>query len=407
VGQTATRDIWFRRTKGGANPVAYQVEWVGNDGTFTSAASLDLPREDAVALRVTISPQAAGVHSAFLNLRDQSTGLLDYQVLNTVVATVPFSAANGYRVVFTGSADRPDRASFFFTVPSGTPAFRLDEATSAGRVRVLRFHPYGVPYDSTSTTPYQTGGSISRTVGNPTPGVWEVTVDTSRTSTVTPATFTVTGSILGVTIAPPSWTIDPATIGTTYTQAFTFTNPYGPFTGGAVGTALGSAFATRPTVAAGGADQVFEVVVTAGSTSITARIGNPSDPAADLDLYLYDCTAGSCTLRASSAGSSATEQVSVSSPSAGLWRAVVRPYAVPSGSTAYAYADVFANGAMFGSVAITDPPALHATGTSWSATASVGALAVPAAGRHLQGSVQVRTGTVVLGQAEVALKNVQ
>ena len=57
-------------------------------------------------------------------------------------------------------------------------------------------------------------------------------------------------------------------------------------------------------------------------------------------------------------------------------------------------------------MSITDPPAAHANGASWSATASATALAAPASGRFLQGFVQVKSGTVVLGSAEVDLKNV-
>jgi hypothetical protein len=191
----------------------------------------------------------------------------------------------------------------------------------------------------------------------------------------------------------------------TYTQLFTFTNRFGAFTGGAVGTPLGSAFSARPTIAAGGAQQLYNVDVPAGSTLISARIGNASDNAADLDLYLYDCHTGSCVLKSSSTSGSAEEFVSSANPSAGLWKVLVDPFAVPSGSTAYDYVDVVSNPA-FGSVSISDPPALHANGATWSATASVKANTAPASGRFLRGFVQVTSGGSVLGSAEVSLKNV-
>jgi hypothetical protein len=210
-----------------------------------------------------------------------------------------------------------------------------------------------------------------------------------------------TASILGVVISPTSWTVDPATVGTTYNQLFNFTNNYGAFTGGAVGTALGSAFRARPTIA-NLAQTVSTVVVPAGSTSLTARIGNPSDAAADLDLFVYRPDG---SLAGQSADGDSEEAVTVANPAAGTWFVLVDAYAVPSGSTAYDYLDVFANG-VFGAVSVTDPAALHANGSSWSATASVTANSAPAAGRFLQGFVQVKSGSVVLGSAEVDLKNV-
>src|SRR5262249_51220951 len=159
--------------------------------------------------------------------------------------------------------------------------------------------------------------------------VWEVTIDASRTSAVSPATFSVTATLQGVDVSPSSWVIDPATIGSTSTQAFTFHNRFGAFTGGAVGTALGSAFRAHPTIASGGPQQTFTVNVPAGSSAISARIGNASDAAADLDLFLFDCHTGSCVLKASSTSGSAEEFVSSSAPAAGVWIVLVDPFAVP------------------------------------------------------------------------------
>jgi hypothetical protein len=236
-------------------------------------------------------------------------------------------------------------------------------------------------------------------------GVWEVAVEVSRSSAAGPATFGITGTVLGVDIAPPSWTIDPATVGTTYTNTFTFTNRFGPFTGGAVGTPLGSAGANHNTIAAGGAQQVYDVTVPAGSTLITAQIGNASDTRADLDLFLFDCTTGTCVLKSQSTSASANEFVSAANPAAGLWKILVDPFAVPAGSTTYDELDVISN-PMFGSVSVTDPAASHPNGSTWSAPASVTPLAAPATGRFLQGFVQVKSGSTVLGSAEVDLKNV-
>ncbi|MFL6139558.1 MAG: S8 family serine peptidase, partial [Frankiaceae bacterium] len=404
AGQSGARTITFTRTTGGSKAIAYDLSWVGNDGTFsTSAGSISLPVDAPVSLVVHVAPATVGVHSALLRLDDPSTAGIDYETLDTVVAANRLTAANGYAVTQTGSTERGGTASFFFDVPAGTPALKVDLSGTGGQLRMLRFPPYGYSDDS-ATAPYQ-AGSQSRTVSDPQAGVWEVTVDTSTGSATAPGTFAVTGSLLGVDIAPAAWVIDGAQTGTAHDRSFAMTNRFGAFTGAEVGTALGSTFADRPAVAAGAGLQLYPIDVPAASTSISARIGNASDPAADLDLYLADCHTGSCVPRAISAGGTANEAVSVSDPAPGRWIVFVDPFAVPSGSTRYDYLDVVASPA-FGSVSVDGVPAARAAGATWTVGASVTPLAAPAPGRFLQGFVQVSGGGGILGSAEVDLRSV-
>ena len=301
VGSDTTRTVTLTRTSGaGGKPVTYNLSWVGNDGTFSSQNSVALPLNTPVAVDVQVNPTSAGVHSAILNVDDPTTTGIDYQVMNTVVAVDNFAAPN-YSITYGGSADRPDKATFFFRVPEGTPAFKLDETTlNGGRVRLLRFHPYGVGLDN-ATAGYQTGGVQTRTTAQPLGGVWEATVDTSRTSPVSPSTFSLVGSILGATVSPNPDTIASATVGVPVARSYTITNLFGAFTGRAVGTSLGSAFVAMPSITTG-VDQLYNVTVSAGSTSLRAVIGSPSDLASDLDLFVYNCTTGSCVLAGQSAG---------------------------------------------------------------------------------------------------------
>ena len=87
--------------------------------------------------------------------------------------------------------DRPEPDDdYFFRVPAGTPAFKVDFAgpsatPGTGQARFLRFHPYGVGIDSNASnncySPAVAGGPAcnpnSRTTTNPHAGVWEVTVE--------------------------------------------------------------------------------------------------------------------------------------------------------------------------------------------------------------------------------------
>ncbi|HET7292098.1 MAG TPA: serine protease, partial [Vicinamibacteria bacterium] len=142
------------------------------------------------------------------------------------------------------------------------------------------------------------------------------------------------------------------------------------------------------------------------STSLRATIGSPSDPAADLDLFVYNCTTGTCVLAGQNADGDSEESVTINNPAAGQWRVLVDGFAVPAGTTTYNYVDVFSNAA-FGSVSITDANALRPAGASWIVPGAVTVNAAPAAGRVLLGAVQVRTDTnVLIGSGDVIVQNV-
>ena len=316
---------------------------------------------------------------------------------------------------------RNQHFSYFFKVEPGTPALKVDfsgpSATpGTGQARFLRFHPYGVNLDANSSLNCYSpqvnpggscpgGGPLSRTTSNPQPGVWEITVEARRTSDVAFTPFSLTVSVLGATVSPNPDIIPSATIGVPVARSYTLTNIFGAFTGRAVGTTLGSAFVARPTIA-NLAVQTRDVTVTAGSTSLRATIGNPSDPAADLDLFVFNCTTGTCVLAGQAADGDSEESVTIANPAAGLWRVVVDGFAVPAGSTQYDYVDVFTN-ATFGSVSVTDANALRPAGSSWTVPGSVVANAAPAAGRVLLGNVQVRTdANVLIGQGDVIVQTV-
>ena len=417
AGDSYTREYTFTRTSGGGGTINYAVSWVDNDGTFSSPTSIALPKNVPVKLLVSINPVTAGAHSAILNLNDPATTGIDYQTMNTVIAADQFSGPD-FSVTKTGSLGPQQMQSFFFNVPAGTPAFKVDlvgggTAAGAGAIRFLRWHPYGVGVDSNSVSNCYngapggctTGSPTSRTVSNPQAGVWEVTVDARRNSDAASAPFTLTASILGAIVSPNPDVIPAATIGVPVARSYNITNIFGAFTGRAVGTGLGSAFIDTPTID-NLEQQQFPVTVTAGSSSLRVTIGNTSDHAADLDLFVFNCTTGTCVLAGQSADGDSEESVTIANPAAGLWVALVDGFAVPSGSTTYNYVDVFANAA-FGAVSVTDANALRPAGSSWTVPGSVTANAAPGTGRVLLGNVQVRTDTnVLIGSGDVIVESV-
>jgi subtilisin family serine protease len=418
AGDSYTRTYTFTRTSGAGGSTVFNLSWIGNDGTFaTAASSLALPLNTPKTLTVTVHPTSVGTHSAILNLDDPATTGIDKQTLNTVVAAEQFSAANNFSITHSGTIGRNQATSFFFTVPAGVPALKVDlvgggSTPGAGQVRFLRFHPYGVGLeDNSSLSCYNpssgscSGSPTSRTQSNPQAGVWEVTVEARRTSDVENAPYSLTTSILGASVSPNPDTIASATAGTPVARSYTLTNLFGTFTGRAVGTTFGSARQATPSITTGVQQQRL-VNVAPGSTSLRATIGSPSDPAADLDLFVYNCTSGTCVLAGQSADGDAEESVTISNPAPGAWVTLVDGFAVPAGSTTFNYVDVFNNPA-FGSISVTDANAPRPASSQWTVPGTVNVASAPAAGRVLLGNVQVRTdGNVLVGSGDVIVQSV-
>ena len=418
AGDAYTRTYTFRRTSGGGGVRTYDVSWLGNDGTFSSGTSLALPLNQPVTFDVAVAPATPGVHSAILRLDDPATPAVDAETMNVVVAAHDLTAANGYATTISGTIGRNQATSHFVRVPAGTPAMKVDlsgpsAAAGTGQVRFLRFTPFGTGADSnTSTNCYLpsagscAGGSpSSRTTANPMAGVWEIVVEARRTSDVLVAPYAVTVTLLGATVSPNPDTIETATANVPVDRSYTLTNVFGAFTGQAVGTTFGSA-RRGPFTIGHHEVQTYETTVTPGTTNLRATIGSPSDAAADLDLFVYNCTTGTCVLAGQNADGDSEESVSVNNPAAGLWRIVVDGFAVPAGSTSYDYVDVITNPA-FGSVSVTDAVATRAPGAEWTVPGTVTANGAPGAGRVLLGAVEVRTdANTLVGSGQVIVENV-
>jgi hypothetical protein len=419
AGDSYSRTYTLTRTNGNANPITYNLSWVGNDGTFSTAGSVTLPLNTATPLQVDIDPDV-GAHSAILNFDDPSSPGIEFQTMNTVIAPYEFSEGNGFAQSVSGSVGRGQQLHYFFRVPAGTPAFRVDLETAAsttpgtGQIRFLRWHPFGLAIESNAVSECYVppaaagcaaGNPLSRTVTNPLAGVWEVTVDARRTSDADFTPFTLTGTIIGATVSPNPDVIATAAIGTPVARSYTLTNVFGPFTGRAVGTALGSARIATPTIAHL-AQQQFQTVIPAGTTQFRATIGSPSDTGADLDLFVFRCNPG-CVQVGVSADGDSEESVTLNNPIPATYIVLVDGFDVPSGSTTYNYIDVFTKSPSHGSIAVTDANALRPAGSSWTVPGTVTANEAPAAGRVLAGSVEVRTDTnLLVGTGQVIVQSV-
>ena len=407
VGETRSYPVTINRTSGGSG--SYAVRWLGNDGTFSAPQQVRLTNGRAVSVTVTARITSVGTHSALMLLDDPQTPQVDAAVMTTVVSAGALVAPT-YSLTATRVVERNRDQHVFVTVPVGAPYLRvnLGGTASGSQVRFIANTPYGVPVEQTSSLNCYTnrplGGDCaptSRTYADPLPGIWEFVVEARRTTPQLQNPFTLSAQLLGVTVNPAVTTVATATRGAPTPLSWRLTNRYAPATVGATGSNLGSALRERKTIAAG-AEQTFTVVVPPGADSLSVRIGNPSDVGADLDLSVL----GPGGEEAQSADGDSEEAVRFASPASGTWTVTVAGYAVPTGTTAYDYLDVFVSPAL-GALTVTDTPAPRTSGASWTVAGAITAQQAPVAGRALFGQVLVRTadGTVV-GSGDVLVQAV-
>lgn len=302
LGHEGKRTVTFTRTTGSKTPTTYSLRWVGNDGTFSSPSNVTLPLGRPVDLEIRIKAKSLGVHSAVLNL-DEIEGLKAvHQLQATIIAAEEFTPANNFKIKHTATLEWMRGRSYFFYVPPDTPSLNVQMTISAGNARLLLMRPsgdshYELATYSTNPCHYQTGGSCSQAVVQPEPGVWQVIVENKNTSgesrfaVPNQAAYKITAEILR--------NADPAkNIPADFTSSFTANGPH-PW--------------------------IYDLDVKPGTKHLVSAIDNVSQSAADLDLYLFDCTTGQCVLRDFSQRDNSEERVEVQEPSAGKWKIIVDP----------------------------------------------------------------------------------
>lgn len=398
-GEKGTRTITFVRTSGSKEPQRFNLSWVGNDGSFKSPDSIDLPLNTPVPLPVDISINGIGVHSAILNLKRPGEPWIAYQVLNTIVAPQDFTQANHYQIVSKEPVERPGSTAYFLRVPPNSTALQIRLDTPPDKKPTLRASAIApdrssmLPFDMLGTTQ---NGHLETTIKNPTPGVWEIVLygnnfvffpEQVDSKPLAPVDTTLTASLVSVAASPFSCELSGAAVKGCTTQV-SFTNRLGEFHGGAVTSALGSARRSTDKLSTG-ERKVYEIDVPPGAQEVSAAISRLSDPRADVDLYLFQDVKGLAVLRDSSTGREGQKSVAVFSPTPGRWKVVVDAYDIPSGSTTYDYIDAF-NHAAFGTITVDDVAKDHAPGSDWQVHPTVKLGAVPTGGRTLVGYIPVQ-----------------
>ncbi|MGK5672827.1 S8 family serine peptidase [Micromonospora sp. URMC 106] len=408
VGQSKTYQVKITRTSGPAGTVKHVVGLRGNDGTFTAPKTVSLPLNTTVTVAVTAKPATAGAHGAIMTIDDPGTSVIDFEVSTVVVASNDVKKPD-YSFSAEGSVDRNGFTSYFVTVPPGAGALQvnLSGIATGSQTRFIAFNPYGVPVESTSSLACYTNFSDAnackpqeRDYQNPIAGVWEIEVESRRTSPSLNNPYQLTARVQGVAVEPAVVELPSVSAGAATPVTWSLTNTFGPVAVTGQGGPLSSVHAERPTIVEG-ASQEFTVEVPAGATRFTARIGNPASAAADLDLYVFRGT----TEVGRAADGDSEEAVTINNPAAGTYRVVVEGYAVDGagGSTAYDYRDSFSAAAL-GSLSAPATPLTLANGATATLTGTVTAQSTPAAGRALFGELSVvTTEGAVVGRGAVSI----
>ncbi len=82
--------------------------------------------------------------------------------------------------------------------------------------------------------------------------------------------------------------------------------------------------------------QLFDVLLPNDVASFAVHLGHVSRPAADLSVYVLDCTQEArCLVRAKNERDDRAKVVGVTAPAAGRWVVAIDPVALPGGSTTY------------------------------------------------------------------------
>lgn len=383
-GDEGERVITFLRTSGPAQPMTFHVSWSGDSEAYQSAAEVTLPLNSPVSFPVHISAKTEGTHSALLSLDHASISGHAYRMMNTVVAAPSLNASNQFKLTHKAEVPRPGKHSVYFHVPAGGATLKLDLTAPEGVAKYLST-PDGRWIYVTET---------SYIADRAAPGVWELLFH-ERTDMqkftpglpqpVPPTPVSVTASLLNAGADAEIVNVGRLVPGQAVAREFKLLNRGASFTGGLVASPLGSASRKAVTIR-DREQQIYQIDVPAGSTQLRVNIEATASAVADLDLYLFDCTDGTCISARSSLDQGAGETVVVNHPRAGHWKVVVDGARIPSGRVEYNYTDVIFN-PQFGSIAVNDPQVERAAGAQWTASANIWLSQLPPAGREPYGAI--------------------
>jgi len=302
-----------------------------------------------------------------------------HDLLVTVVAAERFTTANRYAVNLAKTIPWPRSGSFFVEVPPGTTMLRLDLGVKSGRLRLRvqdptwtefltwtsYFQPDLVP--QVGFFPLGPGRRGTLLVPHPQPGVWEISLEPGAERDPgdslqyhVPAQVELHASVGGADTAAP---VMAGSGGAGSSIAASWTNQFAALDRGATHGALGTLRTRSGEVDSTLPGPLYEVEVDSGSTTLRVQV-TPADTTADLDLYLYDCSSGTCYLWDLDRSIRATKSHVVRAPHPGTWKVLIDPARVPGGKTRFTYTEILTH-PKYGTATAVGAPARREVGEGW------------------------------------------
>lgn len=396
AGESKTYEVTVTRTSGPRYPVFHTVKLEQNHAkTFRLKSSkvVFLPLNKPVTVKVQARPKATGIHSAIVTLSDHRTKGASLRALATVVVPEELGSPD-FSYETSGTVQRNGPISHFVRVPEGTKSFEvaMGGLAEGSQTRWLTISPWGLPLDGQQVfscynnyeDPRNTCRPDLRSYENPIPGVYELAVDSRRTSPMLDNPFTLGASALGTVFDPETVTVEDAEQGAPTPVEWTVTNEFAPVSGELEGGDLRSGFSDRLSIEHDAREIVDTVEIGSGVTLFEASIGGTSDAAADLDLYVYR----DGELVGSGTTGSSDELVRVTDPEPGTYTVEIHAWSAPSGATDYDVRDVY-HSPDLGEVTVDDAPVEVDNGETITVSAEVTANQAAPEGRELFGTVSL------------------
>jgi hypothetical protein len=399
VGDRGERTVTLTRTSGPKGTMSFSASWTGNTGnTFTAPTSIELPLNKPVPIRIAVAPTTPGVHSSLLTLDNPNVPGHAYRMMAVVVAAEPLVAEKKFTVETKTEVPRPEMRSYFYRVPEGLSALRIEVDAPKRDVGVTIVRPdvrsarsvrLGAAAITAPAMPGAGRPKATYMVTDVYPGVWEVRladmedtrnfdIEASEKGGPVPPTQ-VTLTVSGIKVDATASTGTSGTNGgETHTVEISAVNRGAAFSGVIGSLPVGAARRERPTIREK-EQQIFEIEVPKGSALLSVKLSGIS-AGADLDVYVHDCTGKECKPSGAGANPTGDEMVVVQNPAAGKWKIVVDAMTTPPEGATFDYTDIVFSSA-YGLVGVTDYADNRDNNATWTSKAHIWIPGALAAGR--------------------------
>jgi hypothetical protein len=319
VGDHAERSLTLTRTSGPSTAQEYDLEWLGNDGTFRVNRTVTLPRDAAVRVPVSISGLTEGMHSAILVVRDRESKMAVAQISCAVLVAESFTAARDAAVTYDAKVEPYEPMSRAFYVPPDVQRLHLEYSSSV-RMWVGLYEPGGWSYhrfkvDGASYAALETSsdsGTQSLDIPSPHPGTWILLARHVRTPGPPEAARVRASLTLHALDVKAEGTSSEALNVRLHER---YNTPLDP-----ASVSLGTRTSVTRTLDPSRGPTVYPFDVPKNSGAFQLAISSQAEA---FQGYLYECTTGTCQRYDSLIPAGRLYQVRINRPSAGTWKVVL------------------------------------------------------------------------------------